>query len=134
MSRISEIRIKQTYPCCTVSIRKTIDFMSEYSAFFGEAIGLIGNYLDEIALPACSPAMAVFHNMELEHLDLEVGFQIAKKVPGNEKVSCQVSEACRVVSAIDLGPYEKQNPTLTELFDLLKLRTWKCRGLSGIFI
>ena len=34
MARISEIRIKQTAPCYTASVRKTINFMEEYASFF----------------------------------------------------------------------------------------------------
>lgn len=56
MARISEIRVKQTLPCYTVSVRKTINFMEEYAAFSGEAISKIDVFLAEHNALTSSPA------------------------------------------------------------------------------
>ncbi len=128
MSRISEIRIKQTYPCYTVSVRGTINFMNEYESFFEEALLSVTNYLDEHHIITSSPAMVCFHNMELENLEIEVGFHITQEIAGNEKIFCRDTESCKVVSTIDKGPYEKQDSTLMELFEFIKRHNLAMQG------
>lgn len=74
MSRISEIRIKQTLPSYIVSIRKTINFMEEYSKFFVETMSLVSTYLDEQGVFTSSPSMVCFHNMDFEQLKIRCYF------------------------------------------------------------
>lgn len=128
MSRISEIRLKETAQCYTVSIRKTISFMNEYSEFFKDALSLVSACLDEHDVLTSSPPVVCFHNMDLEQLDVEVGFHTAQDVTSNETISCKSCQPCKVVTTIDMGPYEKQDPTLMELFDYIKLHDLEMQG------
>lgn len=128
MSRISEIRIKETQLCYIVSIRKTINFMKEYSSFFGESISKVSNYLEKNSVLTSSAAMACFHNMDLEHLDIEVGFYVAHEIPNTENITCKISEPYKVVTTIDMGPYEKQDSTLMEIFEYIKEHNLEMQG------
>ncbi len=128
MSRISEIRIKQTPPCYTVSVRKTINFAEEYAAFFEEALSSIDAYLDSHDVLTSSPPLTCFHNMNLEQLDVEVGYHTSRETPNEGKISCQSYEPCMVVSAIDMGPYEQQDPTLMDLFAYIKQHDLEMSG------
>lgn len=128
MARISEIRLKQTPACWTISVRKTINFLEEYAAFFGESLSRIDAFLAECGALTSSPAMACFHNMELERLDVEIGYHLAQEVSSGSDISCQCCPACKVVTAIDMGPYEQQDPTLMELFGYVEAQQLIMQG------
>ena len=128
MSRISEIRIKQTPACYTVSVRKTIDFKKEYVSFFDESLALIDACLDRHAVLTSSPPLTYFHNMELAQLDVEIGYHIAQEMPGEGEISCQDCPPRKVISAIDMGPYEDQDSTLMDLFEYIKQNGLEMQG------
>ena len=128
MSRISEIRIKQTPSCYTVSIRKTINFMKEYASFFGEAVSQIDAFLATRGALTSSPAMSCFHNMELEQLDVEVGYHLAQELPSEGDIRCYCCPSQKIVTTIDMGPYEQQDPTLMELFGYIDTQKLEMQG------
>lgn len=121
MARVSNIAIKQEPAHYTLTIRKTIDFMKEYSIFAGQVLALTGDYLDTIGLNPMSGPIVCFHNQDLETLDIEMGWQIAQKTECKDDMLCNMIPIRKVVTAIDLGPYEKQDPTLIEIFEWIKV-------------
>lgn len=115
MARISDISIKQQPGHYTLTIRKTIDFMQEYAAFAEDALRQTGDYLQQLGLNPISGPIACFHNTALEALDVEMGWQIIRPVENAGNMICTGIPARKVVSAIDLGPYEAQDPTLIDI-------------------
>ena len=124
MSRISNIEIKQEPEHYTLTIRKTIDFMKEYSDFAMQVLALTGDYLNEMGVYPIS----YFHNQELESLDVEMGWQIAQKIENRDSMLCNMIPTRKVVSTIDLGPYEKQDPTLMDIFEWVKENGYEPQG------
>lgn len=115
MSRISKITLKQLPERNVLSIRKTINFFREYSDFMSNATSDILSLIEEKnTLPGSGPTVC-FHNIDLESLDVEIGYEIARSVETSGDVITQVLPSQAVVTAIDRGPYEKQDSTLNEL-------------------
>lgn len=128
MARISSISVKQEPGHLTVTIRRTIDFMKEYAEFAGQAFEKTGDYLKELGLYPIDGPIVCFHNMALESLDVEIGWQIVQKVEDRGEITCNRVPSRRVVTAIDLGPYEEQDPTLLEILDWLKANGYEAQG------
>ncbi|MFV0401621.1 MAG: GyrI-like domain-containing protein [Oscillospiraceae bacterium] len=128
MARIATIAIKQEPEHHTLTIRKTIDFMKEYSDFAGQALAQTGSYLDNMDLFPMSGPLVCFHNTELEALDVEMGWQITQPVEDKGDMSCTMVPSRRVASTIDLGPYEEQDPTLIDLFEWIKENGYEAQG------
>ncbi|MDL2248693.1 GyrI-like domain-containing protein [Tyzzerella sp. OttesenSCG-928-J15] len=128
MARISNIEIKQVPAHYTLTIRKTIDFMKDYSDFAGEVLLLTGNYLKEIGAYPMSGPIVYFHNQELENLDVEMGWQIAEEIDSKNNMLCSMIPTRKIVSAIDLGPYEEQDPTFIDIFEWIKDNGYESQG------
>lgn len=128
MPRISNISFTQQPSCHILTIRKTIDFMTEFSDFAGYSFDKIAKYLNSLnELPGGTPVVC-FHNMDLENLDVEIGFPVANPLSGKDDISANTLPAQKVVSAIDLGPYEKQDPTLEDLFAWIQSNGYEMKG------
>jgi len=128
MSRISSISLTRQPGCYTLTIRKTINFMAEFSEFAGYSFDKITKYLDNLnELPGGAPIVC-FHNMDLESLDVEIGFPVANHLGGKDDIGANTLPSQKVVSSIDLGPYEKQDATLEELFAWIQSNGYETQG------
>jgi effector-binding domain-containing protein len=128
MSRISNITLVQKPVFYTLTTRKTINFMLEFSNFAEYSFNKITNYLHGMnELPSDAPIVC-FHNMDLENLDVEIGFPVATSLCGKDDIIANTIPSQKVVTAIDLGAYEKQDPTLEDLFSWIQSNGYEMQG------
>lgn len=131
MCRISKITLKQLPETNVLSIRKTIDFFKEYSDFMENAGREILALIEgKNILPSSGPIVC-FHNIELETLDVEIGYEIALPVEPEGDVTEHILPSRIVATTIDRGPYEKQDATLDELIKWIPENGFAADG--GIF-
>ncbi len=128
MARISNITLTQQPELYTLTIRKSINFITEFSDFAGQSFNKITEYLQSINVLLGGEPIVCFHNMDLENLDIEVGFPTATLVNGKDEMTAHTIHSQKVVSAIDLGAYEKQDPTLEEIFAWIKENGHEMQG------
>jgi effector-binding domain-containing protein len=128
MARISQIELKQLPKFHTLTIRKEINFMQEFSDFSSYSFAKITNYLNSLNKLASGAPIVCFHNMDLEYLDVEIGFPVASPLKDKDDIVSNTIPSQKVVTAIDLGPYEKQDPTLKELFTWIQRNGYKMQG------
>lgn len=131
MSRISDIMIRQLPELHLLSVRRTIDFFSEYSGFLGNAIGEILPIIETNGAFPGSGLIVCFHNMELEALDVEAGFAVARPIESRGNVKATRLPSRTVAMTIDRGPYEKQDPTLEALTKWIPANGYESAG--GIY-
>jgi len=128
MSRISSISLIQQPACHTLTIRKTINFMTEFSEFASCSFDKITKHLDNLnELPGGAP-IDCFHNMDLGNLDVEIGFPVANHLSGKDDIDANTLPSQKAVTAIDLVPYEKQDPMLEELFAWIQSNGYEMQG------
>lgn len=115
MARISKIMVKQLPEQHMITVRNTIDFFSQYADFMGDTVGGILSLLEENDVFPASGPIVCFHNMELETLDVEIGFEIAAPIEVVAPMKVMTLPSRTVATTIDRGPYEEQDPTLEAL-------------------
>jgi len=102
--------------------------MEEFSDFAGYSFDKITKYLNSLNELSSGAPIVCFHNMDLKNLDVEIGFPVASPVSGKDDIDANTIPMQKVVSAIDLGPYEKQDPTLQELFAWIQSNGYEMKG------
>lgn len=128
MTRISSITLTQQQEQHTLTIRKTINFMTGFSAFALDCFDKTNEYLSSIDSLFGGEPIVCFHNMDLEHLDVEIGFPVANHINGSKEIKANLMPSQRIVSAIDLGPYEQQDPTLEDIFTWIQQNGYEMQG------
>ena len=98
----------------TAMVRSTVP-LSELSNLMGKAYGAIGAMAQQGALQIMGPPFALYHNMDMNALDVEVGFPVAADVENHGEVKTGVIPASRVASAIHKGAYAQMERTYKEL-------------------
>lgn len=131
MARISKIMLKQLPEMNLLSERKTIGFFKEYAEFMGSVVGDINSLLTENgAFPSSGPIVC-FHNIDLEALDVEIGFEVAQEIAPKSQLKYSVLPSRTVAITIDRGPYEQQDPTLEALMKWIPENGYQVAG--GIY-
>ncbi|MBC1583758.1 GyrI-like domain-containing protein [Listeria seeligeri] len=131
MTRISEITMKQLPAVQMLTIRKTINFFTEYTALMESATsGILSLIRSNGTYPSTGPIVC-FHNIELEALDVEIGYAVAQPIDSQGDIQ-SVSLPARIVAVtIDRGPYEEQDPTLESMMKWIPEHGFAAAG--GIF-
>ncbi len=60
--------------------------VQELPKVFGEAFGEIMQYLGELGENPTGMPFAAYHNMDMQDLDLEIGFPVSRELPGKGRV------------------------------------------------
>lgn len=131
MTRISKIMEKKMPKMQLLTLRRTIHFFEEYSDFVGEAVTKISQLIEKAdSFPSSGPIVC-FHNIDLEKLDVEIGFQVVESITGTETINEVTIPARTVVTAIDLGSYEQSDPVMEELLNWIPANGYQQAG--GIY-
>lgn len=87
----------------------------------GKAYGAIIGYLHEIGEePLGAAAFAAYYNMDMEDLDVEMGFQVAKPLAGRGEIKASVIPAGQQVSCLYKGPYNEMEPVYNAMSQWMK--------------
>ncbi len=84
---------------------------------FGEGYGKIAQYLGELDEPPIGPPFAAYYNMDMENLDVELGFPVARTLPGREEIKSGEIVAGQVATCLHTGPYSGIEPAYTTLME-----------------
>lgn len=76
----------------------------------GKAYGAIIQYLQDIGEQPLEAAFAAYYNMDMQDLDVEMGFPVSKSLAGNGEINASEIPAGKQVSCTYKGPYSQMEP------------------------
>jgi effector-binding domain-containing protein len=82
---------------------------------FGEAYGALMRYLGELGEQPVGMPFAAYHNMDMQDLDLEIGFPVARPLPAKGEIQAGELPAGRWASVLHVGPYDQCGPAYEAL-------------------
>jgi effector-binding domain-containing protein len=98
--------------------------------FFGKAYGGIMAYLGELGeYPAGMPFCAFF-NLDMNALDVEAGFPVAREFEGKEEVKSGIIPAGKYISTIHVGDYDAVKPAYDALTQWAKDHGYESTGIA----
>ncbi len=112
-----EIKDQPAQPILAV---RTHAAVQDLPVVFGKAFGSIAQYLAELGEAPAGMPFAAYHNMDMQNLDLEIGFPVKKKLPGKGEILSSEIPAGKYASALYVGPYDKIEPAYNALLAFAK--------------
>lgn len=103
MSSDCKIEERAVQPVASIRTRSSV---SNLPQTLGECYGKVFAYLQEMGVQPSYAPFAGYFNMDMEDLDLEIGFPVAEPVSGKGEVQASVIPAGKKAVAIHTGPYE----------------------------
>ncbi len=116
----------------TLSIR-THASVQDLSKVLGASYGAIGQYLGTLGeFPAGAP-FAAYYNMDMDNLDIEIGFPVSKPLPGEGDIKAGTLPAGKYATCTHMGPYDTIEPAYTALTQWIQEHAYEATGVAYEF-
>ncbi|MGI6468279.1 MAG: GyrI-like domain-containing protein [Syntrophomonadaceae bacterium] len=102
-----------------LSIRK-VTSVRQLPEELGKAYHAIIAYLEELGQQPADAAFACYYNMDMENLDVEMGFPVSSALPGRGEIKASQIPAGKKATALYVGPYQEIGPTYEAMTQWIK--------------
>jgi len=104
-----QFKVSETIAWPTLAVR-TRTPVTQLPKVLGQTYDLIYQYLQEIGEKPVEAAYAAYYNMDMNDLDIEVGFVVAKPLPGRGRIYSSEIPGGNQASTMYKGPYNQMEP------------------------
>jgi effector-binding domain-containing protein len=95
---------RQAQPTLAIRTRASVQLLPQV---LGTAWGTIMKYTGRIGVQPSGPPFVAYHNMDMQDLDLEIGFPFVEKLRGEGEVLAGEIPAGEAAGCLHVGPYDQ---------------------------
>lgn len=107
--------------------------MGNLPQVLGAAYGSIMQYLAEIGEYPSGAPFAAYYNMDMQDLDVEVGFPVSKTIPGKNEIKPGEIPAGKHAACLHVGRYSEVEPAYNALMQWIKENGYTPTGVAYEF-
>ena len=112
-----------------MSIR-TRTTVQDLPQLFANGLGAIAQYLGELNEQPAGPPFAIYYNMDMQDLDVEIGFPVSITHPGRSNIQASETPSGKSAACLHVGPYSDVEPTYNALFQWIKDNGYEATGVA----
>ncbi|HWQ88919.1 MAG TPA: GyrI-like domain-containing protein [Desulfitobacteriaceae bacterium] len=124
----NKIELIETAEQPVLSVRK-VTSVTNLPQEIGSAYHIIMAYLGELGEQPVDVPFTAYYNMDMENLEVEMGFPVSKKIAGRGEVISNVIPAGKKVTCLYKGPYKDMIPTYEALNKFIADNGYKPVGI-----
>mgnify|MGYP000751859819 CR=1 FL=1 len=94
--------------------------VAKISDIMGEVYGEIGTYVAQKGIALAGAPYAMYYNMDMEALDLEMGFPVTEVLMGSGRITAGKIPGGKIATTIHTGPYDTLEKSYIELMGFVK--------------
>lgn len=113
------MEIKKVEKLKTLMVR-TVAPASTLPVLMGEVYGELGAYMGRKGIAFAGPPYAMYYNMDMDALDVEMGFPVSVDAEGEGRITAGEIPGGTVASAVHKGPYDKLMDTYNILMAFVR--------------
>ncbi len=117
MSYQCEITERAPQPVLSIRTRVTVQDLARVS---GQSYGAIAQYLGELGEQPAGAPFAAYSNMDMQDLDVELGFPVTRPLPGKGDIQPGEIPGGLLASVMHVGPYSDCGPAYEALTQFAK--------------
>jgi len=125
-----EVREQGAQPTLSIRTRTPIDGLP---GLLGESYGKIAGFLAELGEEPGGAPFAAFYNMDMQDLDVEIGFPVKKLLAGKDDIRASEVPGGKLGYALHTGRYGDIAPAYEALTQYVKERGYEPTGVSYEF-
>ena len=129
MPRVSNFEILQKREQPTLFIR-TKTKIENLPGLIGESYGKMEAYLKEIGEYLSEVPYVAYYNMDMQNLEVEIGFPVDKPLSGKEDIQAGFIPAGKVVFCMYRGAYSEVEATYSEMAEWIDDNNYKSAGTA----
>ena len=114
MPKVSEMNLLEKNEQPTLCIR-TRTRVENLPALIGQSYGKLGAYFGRLGRHPADVPYVAYHNMDMQDLDVEMGFPVAEALPGDGEIVSGRIPAGKSVFCMYRGAYGEMAPVYQEM-------------------
>ena len=126
MSYECEIKEQSDQPVLSIRTRTPVQDIPQV---LGKAYGAIAQYLEELGEQPAGPPFAAYYNMDMQNLDIEIGFPVSVKLPGKGDIEASKIPSGKVATCLYTGPYSEIEPAYNAISQWIEGNGYKPTGV-----
>ena len=99
----------------------------------GKAYGALMNYMCEASIQPSGAPFVGYFNMDMQDLDIEVGFPVTESITGKDEIKPGTIPAGKQLTCIYKGPYSQMEATYIAIMDYVAANNHTWTGVSYEF-
>ncbi len=130
LSYACEIKDQPERP--TLSVR-THAAMQDLPQLFGQIYGALMQYMGETGGQPAGEPFAAYYNLDMQNLDVEIGFPVSKPLPDRGDIKSGALPAGKFASTMHIGPYDTLVHAYEALTQYVKTSGYEATGVAYEF-
>jgi effector-binding domain-containing protein len=102
MSYPCEVKEQPAQPTLTIRTRTSVQ---EIGNVLAESYEAIAQYLEELGECPAGPPFSAYYNEDMQDLDVEIGFPVARELPGRGDIQPRQIPGGQVATCLYTGPF-----------------------------
>lgn len=127
MTHQFELRDRQPQPTLVIRTRASVQDMPQV---LGQAWGAIMHYAGPTGHQPSGAPFVAYHNMDMQDLDLEIGFPFAQKLEGEGEVLAGEIPGGKAAGCLHVGPYDQLRAAYEALGKWMEANGYTPRGVA----
>ncbi len=127
MNKGIEIKEEKTQPVLSIRTRVAVQDLPNV---IGESYGKIMQYMESIGQQPAGAPFVAYYNMDMDDLDLEIGFPVSKPLDGEGEITRSEIPAGKYVSMMYKGPYAGMEKPYAEMGKWIEEHGYKPKWIS----
>jgi effector-binding domain-containing protein len=123
------IELKEHGAQPVLSVRKTTS-LEKLPQEIGKAYGSIMQYLNELGEQPSEVPFTAYYNLDMEHLDVEMGFPVSKQLAGKGEIKAGSMPEGKYAECMYKGPYAEMVPVYDVMNKWIAEKGFEATGVS----
>lgn len=129
MPRMTNVELLKQNEQRTLVIR-TRTKVQDLPRLIGESYGKLGAYLAELGETLSDLPFVAYHNMDMQDLDVEIGFPVANPLPEKGEIKQGIIPAGLRIFCVYRGPYGEVGPVYGEMQQWIEEKGYRPVGTA----
>ncbi|UCF97572.1 MAG: GyrI-like domain-containing protein [Spirochaetaceae bacterium] len=112
-----DIRNTKERPTLVIRTSTPVEKLPEV---MGSSFGEIMQVMGSAGTQPAGPPFAMYHNMDMSNLDVEMGFPVARKTEGRGRVKAGTLPGGKAAAILHMGPYDRIGEAYEQLTAFVK--------------
>lgn len=125
-----EMKEQTSQPTLTIRTRTAVQNLPQV---MGESYGTIAQYLGGLGEQPVGPPFAAYYNTDMQDMDVEIGFPVAKKLAGKDNIKAGELPTGKIASCVYCGPYIEMAPAYEALAIWVEENGYEPTGIAYEF-
>ncbi|MBI5031994.1 MAG: GyrI-like domain-containing protein [Chloroflexi bacterium] len=127
MSHNCEIKEQPAQPALIVRTHAAVQDLPQ---LFGKTYGDIMQYMTELGEQPAGMPFAAYYNMDMQNLDIEIGFPVARKLAGKGNIQAGEFPGGKLATTLHIGPYDQCGAAYNDLSNWIKEHGYEPTGIA----